>query len=44
LQASPKVDPPPLTWTNVGTGTIVNGQYAVTNPISSKVLFYRLIK
>jgi len=44
LQASPIVAPPTLTWTNVSTGTIVNGKYTVTNNPSATSLFYRLIK
>jgi hypothetical protein len=43
LQASPSVAPP-ITWTNVSTGTVVNGQYVVTNTTSAATLFYRLIQ
>jgi hypothetical protein len=44
VQASPAVAPPPLTWTNVGTGTIISGKYSLTTPASSSALFYRLSK
>lgn len=43
LQATPSVSPP-VTWTNVGSGSIVGGRYAVTNPATGKSLFYRLIR
>jgi hypothetical protein len=42
LQATPSISPP-VTWTNVGTGTIVAGQYVVTNALDS-ASFFRLIK
>jgi hypothetical protein len=40
LQATPSLSPP-VTWTNVGTGTIVGGQYVVTNATDG-ASFYRL--
>jgi hypothetical protein len=43
LQASPSVAPPVL-WTNVSTGTVVNDRYVVTNSASAATLFYRLIQ
>ena len=42
LQVSPSVAVP-VTWTNVGTGTIVGGQYVVTNTLDS-ASYFRLIK
>jgi hypothetical protein len=41
LQATPSLSPP-ITWTNVGTGTLVGLQYMVTNAISPAPSFYRL--
>ena len=41
LQATPSLSPP-VTWTNVGTGTIVGGKYVLTNAASGTSLFYRL--
>lgn len=41
LQASPSLTPP-VTWTNVSTGTIVGGAYTVTNSSAVGSRFYRL--
>lgn len=41
LQATPSLTPL-VNWTNVGTGTIVNGNYVVTNRVGGGQLFYRL--
>lgn len=43
LQASPSISAP-ITWTNVGTGTIVGGNYVVTNATGNAQLFYRLAR
>ncbi len=43
LQSTPSLAPP-VTWSTVGTGTIVNGKYAVTNAASASSLYYRLVK
>ena len=42
LQASPSVAVP-ITWTNVGPGTIAGGQYVVTNALDG-ASFFRLLK
>jgi hypothetical protein len=41
LQATPSLGAP-ITWTNVGTGTVVGGRYTLTNPAPPGSLFYRL--
>ena len=43
LKATPSLASP-ITWTNVGTGTLVGNQYFVTNSPSAASLFYRLQK
>ncbi len=43
LKATPSLSPP-VTWTNVSTGTLIGQQYLVTNSASANALFYRLQK
>jgi hypothetical protein len=43
LQATPSLTPP-VNWTNVGSGSIVGGDYVVTNGAGGGALFYRLQK
>lgn len=42
LQGVTDLSGSPIPWTDIGTGTAVNGQYVVTNAISSTATFYRL--
>lgn len=43
LQATPSLAAP-ITWTNVGPGTVLDSQYVLTNSASDAASFYRLQK
>jgi hypothetical protein len=42
LQGVAALSGSPIPWSDIGTGAAVNGQYVVTNGISSQATFYRL--
>jgi hypothetical protein len=42
LQSVSALSGSPIPWSDIGTGTAVNGQYVVTNAISAAATFYRL--
>lgn len=42
LQGVSDLSGSPIPWSDIGTGTAVNGQYVVTNGISTSATFYRL--